>query len=316
MAEPIILNTIERLGRALFATLAPATGTRGTGTITVTALPGAGPVPLPRNSYLVPVVGGNLRPELLYKTSEDWVVNTIDVPTTEDGVPIKSNIGGARHNLPAGTVLRFDPPVDGFSPTVTLDADMTNASDAGSLIKSAGFYEDLDLSNPSDDLFAARVGDRGVMLIWSRSEPAEGALGGMRQGSNRATRVARFWREHFVLYVVVSRLTGDMRRRQDGHLIVQAITRLLTDRHQNDDGEQLSTVGSGVEITERARLGRRANHYIYGIQLRVNQTLEATVSGRAFAPWLRTHYEGTLPGREAPEPIQDLEVVDVTDPMP
>lgn len=316
MAEPIVLNTIERLGRALFATLAPATGVRGTGTITITALPGAGDVTLPANSYLVPVVGGNLRTDMLYKTHEAWVVHAVDVPVSEDGVTIKSNIGGARFNLPAGTVLRFDPPVDGFAPTATLDADMTDASDAGALIRSAGFYEDLDLSNPSDDLFAARVGDRGVMLIWSRSEPAEGALGGMRQGSNRATRVARFWREHFVLYVVVSRLTGDSRRRQDGHLIVQAITRLLTDRHQNDDGEQLSTVGSGVEITERARLGRRANHYIYGIQLRVNQTLEATTTGRSFARWLRTHYEGTLPRREDPEPIQDLEVVDVTDPMP
>lgn len=316
MAEPIILNTIERLGRALFATLAPATGTRGTGLITVTALPGAGPVSLPRNSYLIPVVGGNLRPELLFKTAEDWVVEAVDVPVSEAGVPIKSNIGGARHNLPEGTLLRFDPPVDGFAPTATLDADMTNASNTGALIRAAGFYEDLDLANPTDDLFAARVGDRGVMLIWSRSEPAEGALGGLRQGSNRATRAARFWREHFVLYVVVSRLTGDAKRRQDGHLIVQAITRLLTDRHQNDDGEQLSTVGSGVEITERTRLGRRANHYIYGIQLRVNQTLESTLTGRTFSPWLRTHYEGTLPGRADPEPGSDLEVVDVTDPMP
>lgn len=315
MAEPIVLNTIERLGRALFATIAPATGVRGTGLVTVTARgpDGGGPITLPRNSYLVPVLGGNLRPDMLYKTSDDWAVLA---GTTEAGVPIKSNIGGTRHNLPAGTVLRFDPPVDDFNPTVTLDADMWDASDAGALIRSAGFYEDLDLANPTDDLFAARVGDRGVMLIWSRSEPAEGALGGMRQGSNRATRAARFWREHFVLYVVVSRLTGDSHRRQDGHLIVQAITRLLTDRHQNDDGEQLSTVGAGVEITERARLGRRANHYIYGIQLRVNQTLEATISGRAFAPWLRTHYEGTLPGRQDPEPIQDLEVVDATDPMP
>jgi hypothetical protein len=316
MAEPIVLNTIERLGRALFATIAPATGVRGTGAMTVTAPDNPDPIALPRNTYLVPVVGGNERTDLLYKTTEDWVIPSVRDGATEPGVPITSNIGGARHNLPAGTVLRFDPPVDGIHPTATLDADMTDASDAGALIRSAGFYEDLDLANPSDDLFAARVGDRGVMLIWSRSEPAEGALGGMRQGSNRATRAARFWREHFVLYVVVSRLTGDTRRRQDGHLIVQAITRLLTDRHQNDDGEQLSTVGSGVEITERARLGRRANHYIYGVQLRVNQTLEATISGRTFAPWLRTHYEGTLPGREDPEPIQDLEVVDVTDPMP
>jgi len=313
VAEPLVLNTIERLGRAIFATLAPATGVRATGTVTVTALAGSGQIEIPKNTYLIPVHEKNLREFLLFKTTEPWVVTA---GQTEAGVPITSNLGGTRHNLPAGTVLRFDPRLDGFAETATLDADVTNGSDVGALIRRAGFYEDLDLANPTDDLFAARVGDRGVMLIWSRSEPAEGALSGMRQGSNRATRAARFWREHYVLYVVVSRLTGDTRRRQDGHLIVQAITRLLTDRHQNDDGEQLSTVGSGVEITERARLGRRANHYIYGIQLRVNQTLEAALSSRTFGPWLRTHFEGVVPGRDAPEPTDPLEVVDVTDPMP
>lgn len=316
MAEPITLNSIERLGRALFATLAPVTGVRATGTISIAALPGTGSLQVPANTYLMPVVGGQLRDDLLFKTAADWSITLDDAGSFDDGLPIKSNVGGTRHNLPEGTVFRFNPPFEGLAATATLDADMTDGSDEAQLIRRLAFYEDLDTSSPSADLFASKIGDRGVMLIWSKSDPAEGAMAGLRQGANRASRTVKFWRENFVLYVVVSRLTTDNFRRQEGLIIAQVISRLLTDRMQNDDGEQLSTVGGGVEITERARLGRSPSHYIYGIRLRVNQTLEASPDGRVFAPWLRTSYGGALPGREPPEPIEDLVIVDALDPMP
>lgn len=311
MTEPLAFNTIEQLGRAIFATLAPATGVRATGSITVTG--GASELVLPANTYLLPVIDGQLRDDLVFKTTDDWTVPALAV---EPGVTIKSNVGGIRHNLPAGTVFRFNPPVDGIAGVATLDADMTGGSDAGALIRRVAVFEDLDSASPSADLFASKIGDRGVMLIWTNSEPVDGAMGGLRQGANRATRTRKFWRESFVLYVVVTRLTGDSARRQEGQVIMQAITRLLTDRMQNDDGEQLSTVGGGIEITNRARLGRNERHYIYGVQIRANQTLEPAADTRTFARWLRTAYVGAVPGREPPEPIEDLEVVDATDPMP
>lgn len=311
MAEPLAFNTIEQLGRAIVATLAPATGVRATGSITVTG--GAAELVLPANTYLLPIVDGQLRDDLVFKTTDDWTVPAL---VAEPGVTIKSNVGGIRHNLPAGTVFRFNPPVDGIAGAATLDADMTDGSDAGALIRRVAVFEDLDSASPSHDLFAAKIGDRGVMIIWTNSEPVEGAMGGLRQGANRATRTRKFWRESFVLYVVVTRLTGDSARRQEGQVIMQAITRLLTDRMQNDDGEQLSTVGGGVEVTNRARLGRNERHYIYGVQIRANQTLEPAADTRVFERWLRTSYVGAVPGREPPEPIEDLEVVDATDPMP
>jgi len=311
MTEPLVLNTIERLGRALFATLAPATGVRATGTITATA--GPVNVEIPRNTYLLPVVGGSLREDLVYKTTEAF---TLVAGTTEAGIPITSNVGGARHNLPAGTVFRFDPPCGGVSATATLDAAVLDASDDGQLIESVGFYEDLQSADPSQDLFAAKVADAGVLLVWTQSEPVEGGMAGLRQGATRATRAARFWRESFVMYVVASRLSGDTRRRQSGQIILQAVTRLLTDRHQNDDGETLSTIGAGVEITHRARLGRSERHYIYALQIRVNQTLEPVLAARAFTLWLHTHYVGALPGRLPPEPTEPLVIVDALDRRP
>lgn len=313
MPPPLAFNSIEQLSRALFATLAPLTGVRSTGAVTVTSLAGAEPWQLPKNSYLRPVVGGQMREDLLFKTTDEW---TVDPATTEAGVLITSNLGGARHNLPAGTVLRFDPVPEGFERDVTLDAEMTDGSNAQALVRSMAFFEDLDSANPEKDIFSAMLSTPAVMLVWQQSEPAEGAMAGLRQGSNRGSRTVKFWREYFVLYVVVARLASDTARRQEGLVISQVITRLLTDRMQNDDGEQLSTVGGGVDIIGRSRYRRSERHYIYAMRLRVNQTIEKAADPRVFQRWLQTQYVGAVPGGEDPEPIQVLTVVDATDPMP
>lgn len=313
MREPITVNAIEMLARALFATLAPITGTRASSTVTATALAGSGNVQLPPNTYLRPVVDGQLRDDLLFKTTADF---TVAAGTSEAGVPITSNLGGRRHNLTAGTLFRFDPVPAGFDATATLDADLTGGSDAGAMLRSVAFFEDVDASNPGPDIFASMVTVPGLMLIWQRTEPAEGAMAGLGQGQNRASRSAKFYREYYVAYVVVGRLEGDTVRRKQGLLIAQAVSRLLTDRMQNDDGEQLSTVGGGVDIIGRSRYRRDQNRLIYAVALRVNQTLEKAPDTRFFQKWERTHIEGAVPGGEDPEPTDDLETVDVTDDMP
>lgn len=308
MAESLTVNTIERLARALLATLTPITGVRATGSVTVTGLDGA--ELLPRNTYLIPVVGGQVRDDLLYKT----VAEAGFRGAGEASIAITSNVGGSRHNLPAGTVFRFDPPVPLFEPTATLEASMTDGSDEGVLLRSVAYFEELDSANPGKDIFSAKLGEfPGAMLIWADSEPAEGALAGLRQGSNRGGRRVKYMRENYVLYVVLGRLAGDSARRQQGTTVLQAITRLLTDRMQNDDGEQLSSVGGGVDITGRARLRRSESHYIYGLRLRVNQALQAFET-RSFGPWETTRYTGTLPPRDVQE--DPLVILDDTEAMP
>jgi len=309
------MNAIEGLGRALFAVLSPLTGTRATGAVSVTSPAGG---ILPPNTYLLPVVGGQLRDDLLYKTrrqsaaASDWAV-AAGVPTY---VGITSNVGGAQHNLPAGTVFRFDPPLAGFDATATLDADMTDGASADQLVRRVAFFEDMDSTNPSKDIFAAKLGDYpALMLVWQDSEPVEGMTAGLTQGSTRGGRKVRFMRERFVLYVITGRLTGDGSRRQEGLTILQAATRLLSDRQQNADGEQLSYIGSGVEVNERTRLRRGERHYIYALRLRANSVLQP-IDERTFQAWNHTDYGGALPGREAPEPTDPLTVLDALDPMP
>lgn len=321
MIEALIVNTIETLGRALIAQLAPITGQRATGSVTVNA-PGGGV--LPANTYLLPVVGGQLRDDLIFKTAPnpatvepngtggDWVL----APGAPVSVAIKSNIGGSRHNLPAGTVFRFDPPLPGLDATATLGADMTDGDDTFQLVRRAAWFEDMDASNPGKDIFAAKLGDYpAIMLVWQNSEPAEGTTAGLRQGSTRGARKVRFTRESYAMYVIVGRLAGDAARRQEGLVVMQAATRLLSDVQRNDDGEQLSSIGAGVEVNERTRLKRGEKLYIYGMHLRVNQTMQP-VDRRTFNAWLRTQYTGALPGRPPPEPTDPLTVVAAADLMP
>lgn len=312
MAEALDENTIERLMRALFATLAPITGGRGTGFVTATA--GDAAVLVPANTYLLPVVRGELRDDLPFKT-----VGAALVPAnTTLAIGITSNVGGARHNMPEGTTFRFSPPVAGLSLTATLEDAITNASNTGALLKSLAIFEDVDADNAERDFFAANIGEYpAAILAWQQSEPTEGTTAGLRKGASRGGRQVAFYRENFVLYIIVNRLNGPGFRRQEGLLVMQAAARLLSDRMQNDDGEQLSAVGGGVEIVDRARLARAPTRYLYAIRLRANQTSEGgAYSSRTFNRWQATRITGAAPGRVAPEPTEPLVIVDDTEPMP
>src|SRR3972149_1673939 len=109
---------IESLARSLLGALTP-TGTRSSGVVTVKSV-GPGTALVPRNSYLLPVVEGRLREHAIFKigptraplaangTGGDWTVTAGGTP-----VAVVSNLGGARHNVPAATVFRFDPQLTG-----------------------------------------------------------------------------------------------------------------------------------------------------------------------------------------------------------
>jgi len=313
MAEGLLDNSIERLSRAILAQLTPLTGERAEGVVRATGL--GAEVVVPANTYLVATVRGHKREDLLYKTAGDWTIPA--VPGAFVDLPIVSNVGGHRHNQPNGTTFRFEPPIPGLEPTGTAIGAIAGGSNDGQLVKSVAIFEEIDSGNEQEDFFDSMLIDYpGVIVSWLTSEPAEGAQAGLRRGSTRGSRSVSFYRESFVLYVIVGRLASLGARRAEGQVIMQAATRLLSDRMQNDDGEQLSTVGAGVEIESRARLIRREKHYVYGVRLRTNQTAEARVDGREFAKWTKTRIQGAVPGREAPEPTTPLVIVDDTEEMP
>lgn len=336
MTTPIDFDVIEQLARAVFGQLLPLTGTRGTGTITVTNETDED-VELCQNMYLLPVVGsvdrsdalGVIGPEL----AEDLVFKTAPNPATVEphnqggswtipangslSVAIRSNLGGARHNLPAGTIFRFDPPLDGLAIEAPLEADIDDGADKATepALHRAVYYEDLDATAIERDIHGGRLAQLpGAMLVWRQSTPAEGRTAGTNQGSTRLADGVRGFFENYRLFVIVGHHSTDGRRRSSGLRLMQAVTLLLTDQQRTDDGEQLSGVGS-LEILGRSRLVRGPSFYVYEIPFRVNRVIRR-VETRVFVPWLRTDLEMALPGRTAPEPTTPATIVDIGVPIP
>ncbi len=323
MATPVDFDALEAIARAILGQLAPLTGSRGTGTATVSN-PTASAISLDPNMFLLPVVNDELADDLVFKVAAnpatvlpygkggEWVVP----PFSSLPVAVKSNLGGARHNLAEGTLLRFDPLPEGIDETATLDADITDGADrTGLCLRRAVYYEDLDAGAIERDIAAGRLSHLpGAMLVWTQSTPAEGRTAGTNQGSTRVADGIRMFTESYRLFVVSASLAGDRRRRGEGSRIMQAITRLLTDQQVTSDGEQLTAMGS-LEILNRSRFVRNEKHYVYAMTLRVNRVISRTDT-RTFVPWLRTSLRQALPGRDAPEPTTPATVVDIGVPIP
>lgn len=324
MPTPIDHDSLEQLARAILAQLNTLSGTRATGTVHV-ANDTVAPIDVEMNSYLWPTISGETRPSLLFKVAPNPATIKPHGQAGEWTVPahgsadigIRSNLGGVRHNLPAGTVFTWDPPLDGLAATVTLNADMTdgaNRTDEPHLAD-AVYYEGLDSGQISKDLFGSGASNLpAAVIVWQQSAPAEGRTAGTNQGSTRLQDGLRLFAEYFNLYIVVSDVRSDKRRRSNGLRLVQACTRLLSDQQQTNDFEMLTAVGA-LEILGRTRYARNENTYVYSIPMRINR-IYPRYDTRAFTPWLKTHLVASLPGREAPEPTDPITMVDVTDPMP
>jgi len=332
MTTPVDHDAIEQLARAMFGQLSPLTGTRGTGTVTVNN-PTLAAIELPPNMYLLPVLSHGTGTNIA-ELADDLVFKIAPNPATagphETGgawtipaggslpVAIRSNLGGARHNMPAGTVFKWDPPLDGLALSAVLDADITDAADAAETalaLRRVVYYEELDAAALERDIHGGRLSQLpGLMLVWQQSLPAEGRTAGTNQGSTRLADGVRAFSENYRLFIVAANRSSDSKRRASGLRLMQAVTRLLTDQQRTTDGEQLTSLGS-LEILNRSRFVRGDRFYVYALALRLNR-LVVRVDNRSFVPWLRTDLEMALPGREAPEPSTPATVVDIGVPIP
>lgn len=324
---PIDHDVIEQLGRSLFGQLSPLTGTRGTGQVTVVNSTGSAIV-LPKNMYLLPVKGTialELADDLVFKTRAnpatlrehgqggDWTIPA----NSSLAVGIWSNLGGARHNLPAGTLFYWDPPLVGLPPTVTLLANITDGVDKPDdpVIQRAVYYEQLSAASLQSDLHKGRLSQLpGVILTWEQSTPLEGRASGANQGSTRPYDTVRIFAENYRLFVVVGSYQGDKQRRSSGLVLMQAITRLISDQVMTRDYETLCNLGS-LEILNRQRFTRDDRTYVYSLAFRLNRSIKR-LEERDFNQWLKTREQATLPGRPSPEPTSPIELVDVEFPIP
>lgn len=311
-------STVDRIGRAIRAQLASLTGDRAVGSARVRSL--SGDVLLPPNTYALPVDGGQLREELPVKVrhnpttvSEHLVGGDWTVGESGTEVTFIANSGGARCNFPAGTLLRFSPPVPGVEPVAEVVEDFTGGTSGH--VKQIVVFDDIANANEELALFQAKVSAvPALVLAWMQSTPVEGRTGGLSQGATRKGRGARAYYETFALYTITANAESHEARRNEGLRIMEAANALLTDRRVNDDGETLSALGTGVEILSSARLTRRESGVRFVTTLRVISIL-ASSTARTFRPWATTQITSFAPA-EPPAHNDELVVHAPIDEMP
>ena len=301
-------DAVTAATRALLAVLAPLTGTRSTGLVSLQSASGV--VQVARGQYAMPVLGGQIAPELLVKVAAnpDTEDGHWDVTTTPTPVQFTSNLGGVANNFAAGTQFVLDPPVAGLVATgPTSAAGFTGGTDSsgfGALRQvvdaesTAGPLVNVDLRRSALQVFPAAV------LTWQDAVPADGSVVPQMRPSGRVGNKQKLYRLGYTLTIVTSRADSGSARRHEGRWITYALMRALSDR-QSVDGEVVSSP-SGVQVQSASRESGPQEvfqkWYLYHLVLNCEVTLSG-LDDRTFADWLSTRLQIWKPD-EALGPIR------------
>jgi len=271
MTSALLVN----IARDLSSVIHPLTGTRATGTATITA--SGADVDLPVGSYLVPVVENQYRDDLAFKTDKgDNADRSTTITSTGTAVPITANLGGARFNLADATSLYLDPAVDGIASAVVTGA-ITNGVNPTSLgLQDVQIFERF--TPPADNLDLSRSSIRrfpSAMLAWVGTEPADGSAVSQTTQATRAGRGRVIYHEIFDFYIFSENLKSDHLRRQDGLRLIDAASLLFTSRRSSDDVGISSPAGVQVRRRWRHNFVNRdgyQRYYAYALELAIMTT--------------------------------------------
>lgn len=288
--------TILYESRALLALLQPLTGDRANGSVLVQSTDATGIIPA--NSHACPIIAGQMRSDLLFKTAVNPATNNGSWPVVQGGtpVPILSVLGGAQHNIVGSTVLRWFPSIDGIAPTAAVSA--TGLSDGApntSLVgvADAKLFEQLVASPGAGvDMFKSGLSAfPGLILVWQGSEPDDG----MREQPlgprvSRLGRGATLQRSTWDLFIVASRLDSDPARREQGMVILDEIREIITDR-QTVDGMVFSCI-RGLSVHKCGRHVIDPKFYVYLITFSTCNVLQQR-EYRDYSDWAKTRLDVT-----------------------
>lgn len=279
------MSATVRTERALLSVLAQGglTGVRATGIATVKAT--GGDVVLPRASYAVPIVtsAAGLAQRLPQQLVKVKAATTVKAAGT--AVPVLAMVGGAAGNLPAGTKLRWDPPVPGVEIESVLDGGgMTGGSNVGALVRRLVSLEGLGQPGAAAPFWRAQAGDFPAVVVSWESGAFDGRKGNAKQG-----RTAKYR-----LWVVVSRLDGDHERRDHGKDLLDELAALLCDRGEAD-GEPFSV--PPVELGAMGRLALEPSSYIYWLDVEVSTAVRRREL-KTYADWTATRETLQVPAED------------------
>jgi hypothetical protein len=287
------MSSIIRTARAVFSILSPLTGGRSAGTALLHAVAGDIAIEANRPLYGIPLRGNGLDYDAMVKT-----VGAAVVTAAGTSVPIRSVVGGHHVNLPAGTVIRWDPQVPGLAHTATIEAPGLTLGLAPTFfggVHQMKMHEQLGPADVAQQLFECKVGRfPALVLLWDSSTPAGEANG--RRGVG-----VRLIEERWLLAIVASRVDSSEQRRQEALQILEDARELLTDRAETEDHEIFSAP-AGILVSACKRIVVSNTSYVYGIGFSTTHAL-ARREWRTFNPWLRTRV--VFPAGELDFPMEE-----------
>lgn len=284
------MSLLIRQARAILSLLQPMNGDIATGQASCAAL--TAPVVLKKNTYLIPVVNGRALPEYLFKTAADA---TIGLSNT--AFAIKSLFGHPDHNLPIGTKLLFDPPVDGLPEFATVSTACSGAIlfTGFGTVKTVKLYESIPAGELNEKMFNSDSETPALILTWMGSGESDPAGRGVAHLEDR-----------WMLYAISARSTSDHSRRAEGLYILDEATEWLFDRSHVDN--ECFSSPANLEITGRERLTINATTYAYTLTFKTQRTVEKR-DRRTFPKWnTATLTAPSTTSNGDPVPLVDLEV--------
>lgn len=285
------MSILIRQARAILSLLQPMNGDVATGQASCAAL--SSPTVLKKNTYLIPVLNGRALPEYLFKTLADTTIGL-----TNTAFPIKSLLGHPDHNnLPVGTKMLVDPPVDGIEESATITTQPSGAAlytGFGS-VKSVKLYESIPAGDLSDSLFKADANGMPVLILtWMGSGESDPAGRGVAHMEDR-----------WMLYCVSARSTSDHSRRAEGLYILDEATEWLFDRSHVD--KECFSTPANIEITGRDRLAINPTTYAYTLSFKTERSVEKR-DRRTFPQWSTTTLQVPATTNQDPVPLVDIEI--------
>ena len=290
------MASILTVGRGILAMLQPMTGERAVGSVMFNPVSGA-TERLPPYTFLSPVINGQYRPDLAFKIpyNDADPDGAYTIAAAGTPVPVISNIGGKRHNVPVSTLFRIEPDagsnVQGTGYAATAFTGGTDAQDSTDIetndlgLANAVLYETFG-SSESIEQFNANVGGRWplVILFWSGDEPADGFASNNTSAPTKRGSHAMQYAQDFELWLVCNRVDSEAQRRGQAMRLLDAISYEIYDR-MSVDGLVISSPG-GIKIKRRARetgSGEQffKNYRVYSMSLSATVTQEKKVYSQA-----------------------------------
>jgi len=329
---PPPLNIGQRtfIKRSILSRLAPLTGRRASGVVTVTAT--SGTRVLPANTYGIPVVqsttgsgAGQLDYSRMVKVFADVEIDFLTGPA--DATVFAQvggtfyNAGGALQGLDIGAGSQWSPPVEGIEAVSTISTGFSGGSDSVALLVNGTpttfaapcrrlvLFDRLGLGNLAlkggpnlpAELLRAKLGDfpAGVLALMGTKRSESGG---------RGHPIHEFsWR----LHIITSRVDQTDERYADGDVILDLAGGLLERAMETGDGEAFSA--EPLELGPSRLMVADDGSFVHTLDFTTTATLDK-IERIAPPAWTETRTKlVTPPDAEYPDPDDAKTLLDVSE---